>query len=823
MSPNPFSEPSPVASAIGTPISSHAPTFHPPAHPHQQQLQQSSMPMAHPPTHHQTRHQPSLPASSSGVSNYEILEYLIRIDERLKSMSNRLTNMEVTVQRVVPPTFFSSIKHAETTIKTRPQSVPDEHEYSLNRTASSRSTATLQTNCARTLLSLAGPQRSSEPTATDSGMPSPVSSKIQKEPSASSSLSAAITTSSSGSNESAVVEPTAEAQSRKRMRSCQPATLLDDQKSDSLGGINGTPMNVTSWMKVTQKILCENELFPPDANVTFSESSKIVFGEPNAYLTRMSAKSLQTVMTTFRAKLKKAIMDNLDYIVDLKDGENLDAVCKVVLRGNSYVHDGDKMYQSPTLAKGLCLMFQFDEDLVSKWNWESYPLTCLAFGIISLKFCLEHPSTDGHRVPNRNGQQMYEQALTALKEFIAADSAAFDKANNFLFEYGKREAKRLKEVILPAKALMQQRSIVSDRVTRPRPVIENSSATSSTNGYGEEYEYESQQAIIDEEDYFAPNDSYPTSHPSLARMEYIYDEETDDDGELTGEDEDFVPGVEKDINSASGGGRKKRRKGRKPIAYEQSSSGTPIPLPSLNGFVTGNGTSNGNIVLNGNGPVVDRVGGRQPSSAIAHFWMLLHRWAAENNMFFIDQRVIEDACETAFGNRERYLENSPRSIDANFSTWRGAMKRFMLEHLDDVVGLQPGQDLGQRCAAMLSSNRYLHDGDKLYQSEVLARAFFHILYDEGLEFSSKKWNWSTIPIAALAFTMSILKFCLQNPGASNTVHRKGRDKYLEFARDLEEYRAHHPAEFEQARCTLWMYVKRYGDGRSFRTKNVRTS
>ena len=57
----------------------------------------------------------------------------------------------------------------------------------------------------------------------------------------------------------------------------------------------------------------------------------------------MSAKSLQTVMTTFRAKLKKTIMDYLDYVADVKDGGNLEIACKGLLRGHAYIHDGDKV------------------------------------------------------------------------------------------------------------------------------------------------------------------------------------------------------------------------------------------------------------------------------------------------------------------------------------------------------------------------------------------------------------------------------------------------------------------------------------------------
>ena len=153
----------------------------------------------------------------------------------------------------------------ETSVKSRP---PEEEydEAQIYHKMPTRTNSIQSRNCAQTLLSLAAEaSRSSDSIPKESDFLSPVDDTYMPKEisSSSSSLSAMASVSSSVSASfNVMLEEAQLPRKRIRLSQTQPESPMMMPHADSTPSGGGT--KVSSWMKMTQKLLCESSLFPVD-------------------------------------------------------------------------------------------------------------------------------------------------------------------------------------------------------------------------------------------------------------------------------------------------------------------------------------------------------------------------------------------------------------------------------------------------------------------------------------------------------------------------------------------------------------------------------
>ncbi|TPX48683.1 hypothetical protein SeLEV6574_g01901 [Synchytrium endobioticum] len=115
---------------------------------------------------------------------------------------------------------------------------------------------------------------------------------------------------------------------------------------------------VTSAMKskrfrnALHTLMFRRTMFPEDNTLT-EQASEMVYGTPAQYIFEFSATTLATNASQWRGALKRFVSENLTDIVGLETGSSLALVCGTLVESKQYLHDEDKLYQSPVLGRAV--------------------------------------------------------------------------------------------------------------------------------------------------------------------------------------------------------------------------------------------------------------------------------------------------------------------------------------------------------------------------------------------------------------------------------------------------------------------------------------
>ncbi|TPX41074.1 hypothetical protein SeMB42_g05749 [Synchytrium endobioticum] len=163
--------------------------------------------------------------------------------------------------------------------------------------------------------------------------------------------------------------------------------------------------------------------------------------------------------------------------------------------------------------------------------------------------------------------------------------------------------------------------------------------------------------------------------------------------------------------------------------------------------------------------------------------------------------IFEEASMLAFNDRHAYLWRcAAKTIRDVITNCRARMKRIVMHHLETIVALRPEQSLKRVCIELLENDGFVHNGDKKFQSLVLARALAFMYWIEAR--SATKFSWSSYPRPSVVFCISVLLFCLRNPKSTET-NRHGPELHDEAASIVDS----NSSELDASLPYLWAYAQ----------------
>ncbi|TPX51098.1 hypothetical protein SeMB42_g01020 [Synchytrium endobioticum] len=188
----------------------------------------------------------------------------------------------------------------------------------------------------------------------------------------------------------------------------------------------------TPFESALRKYLFLKALFPED-NSVYELASLEAYGDRKAYEKRVKPEVLSAKLAKLRSQMKIRIHCNLKEIVGRRttDGASLEAVCKDLFSNSLHIHDRDKKYRSPILARAMKILFK-DTRYTSQWGLNSYNISMIAFTISILNFFIESPDNTGVYT---KGKKRYLVALEGLKLLKRKHAHSYRLAVDFLWEF----------------------------------------------------------------------------------------------------------------------------------------------------------------------------------------------------------------------------------------------------------------------------------------------------------------------------------------------------------------------------------------------------